>query len=796
MHAARSFASLSLLTALAGACAPPVAPAAGVAAHTPPTPSTAPLAHATSAPLFTEDELGTRLTALTETRNHRLGLVQSPVLIDDGHTALYLAAGPRDPKLALYTYDVAQRTASVLASASTLAGDDSALPEAERKRRERMRVTTRGISSFEVSADGARVLVTFGGKLFVMERAAHTTTPLELPAGVVDAHFSPSGKFIGFVRDNNVWVYSLATRRERAITRGGTDEKSYGLAEFVAQEELDRTRGFWFAPDDSEILVQYTDNAGVEKLITADPATPEAGGEPRFYPRAGKANATIGFFRYDLRENTAKRLALDLDLGHFPYIASVVWPKEGPLTFVALNRAQTELEAWALKPHAIRAARLLHESDPAWLHTNHTTPTFFDHGTKFLWASDAKGSPRLSVREVVDQVDHDALASVERNVLIPYAEYTRSFAFFDTRERFAVLLDHDSSGHTGVVHMAHDQSSSFGFARTYPSVLELRRPENGSAYLSLEVSNAGPPAWHIREAQLNQQSAHALLDLGQLPNQVEAPLVPTNAERITTPTRHYSAVILRPTRVRPGSKLPLIDAIYGGPGVNTVTENLWSYARNQWLADATGAAVVVLDVEGTPGRGRDFERASYKQFGSMPLGKHLEALRDIAYQHADLDPRRFAIVGWSFGGYLAARAALEYPNFFMAAVAGAPPVDWRDYDTCYTERYLGLPGLRVPSDPAVADNDVYSQESLLLLAGKRAASSPLLIFHGTRDDNVYFAQSLKLADALFRANKPFEFVPLKNTTHLLYEPLLTAAVWQKTANFLRNGLAGESHAPE
>jgi dipeptidyl-peptidase-4 len=195
----------------------------------------------------------------------------------------------------------------------------------------------------------------------------------------------------------------------------------------------------------------------------------------------------------------------------------------------------------------------------------------------------------------------------------------------------------------------------------------------------------------------------------------------------------------------------------------------------QWIADH-GVVVVAIDNRGTPRRGRAWSRVIKGNFGRIPLDDQVDALRALAARHPELDLSRVGIYGWSFGGYMAALAALKRPDVFKVAVAGAPVVDWRDYDTHYTERYLGMPDQNQAG---------YDESSLLTYAAK--LERPLLLIHGTTDDNVYFLHSLKLADALFRAGKSFDFLPLTGT-HQVPDAVVRERLWGRLVGFLLAGL--------
>jgi dipeptidyl-peptidase-4 len=216
--------------------------------------------------------------------------------------------------------------------------------------------------------------------------------------------------------------------------------------------------------------------------------------------------------------------------------------------------------------------------------------------------------------------------------------------------------------------------------------------------------------------------------------------------------------------------------------VQTVTRAMRPWLLQQWLADQ-GFIVAAIDNRGTPGRGRDWERAIYQKFGEVPLEDQVDGLRELSKQFPEMDLERVGIVGWSFGGYMSALAVLKRPDVFRAAVAGAPVTDWEDYDTHYTERYLGLP----------KDNpEAYRESSLLPLAGK--LKRPLLLVHGTADDNVYFRHTLRLTDALFREGKEFEVLPLPSLTHMVPDPVVTERLWTRIAGHFSKHLGRPTEA--
>jgi dipeptidyl-peptidase-4 len=244
--------------------------------------------------------------------------------------------------------------------------------------------------------------------------------------------------------------------------------------------------------------------------------------------------------------------------------------------------------------------------------------------------------------------------------------------------------------------------------------------------------------------------------------------------------------LVRPRSYVAGARYPLIDSVYGGPGVTTVSLDPRDQLLEQWMADATGAIVVTIDAQGTPGRGRAWERVLAGKLLDVPLDGHIEVIHALLASHPELDGARVGVYGWSFGGYFSAAAVLRHPEVYRAAVAIAPVVDFRDYDTAYTERYLGLP-----------DANVAAYDAASLLTDARRPPSPssrepaLLVMQGTADDNVYFFHSLKLVDALAKADRHFTFIPFLGQTHQMASPDAYEAVWSNAARALRDALRTE-----
>jgi dipeptidyl-peptidase-4 len=270
--------------------------------------------------------------------------------------------------------------------------------------------------------------------------------------------------------------------------------------------------------------------------------------------------------------------------------------------------------------------------------------------------------------------------------------------------------------------------------------------------------------------------------VGELPSVAEDPpfAVKQEIQKVGKGAVFWTTIV-RPRDFDTTLRYPVIVHVYGGPGHQEVQATMSRRLIDQWLADQ-GFIIVAVDNRGTPGRGRDWERAVYRKFGSVPLEDQVAGLKALGEKFPEMDLSRVGVYGWSFGGYMAAQSVLRRPDIYRAAIAGAPVTDWYDYDTHYTERYMGVPR---------KDDAAYKEGSLL--GDAKDLKRPLLLIHGTADDNVYFRHTLKLADALFRAGKDFDVLPLSGLTHLVPDPVVMQRLYGRFAGFMQKHLGKPTH---
>lgn len=694
-----------------------------------------------------------------------LGRPKIPRLARDGSAVLFLRSPARSFVQSLYEFDCRTGKERVLLAAEQfLAGGEEVLSAEEKAQRERLRLAARGIARFDLSDDGSKILVPLSGNLFVVDRATGKSSEVKSrsPAFPLDPSFSPDGSKLACVRDGEIFVTDLATGSERQITSGAGGPISNGTAEFVAQEEMGRHRGYWWSPDSHSIAFQQTDTSGVETFHIADAVKPESLPQPWPYPRPGGKNAVVKFGIVSADGGQTKGNAvqrIEWDREKYPYLATVKWDENSPLTILVQNRTQTEEVLYAIDGKLGRTHELLRETDAAWINLEQACPLWLKNGVGFLWLTERTGEWSLELR--------NAQGKLARTLTPP------QFGLFG-------LAGVNEESGVAYVTVCDDptQMQIWSVSLDGTGTPQRLTTERGMHLFSVgKYTGAYLHSFSSADGRVKTRVVSSTGEaIGELKSVAEEPPFLPQPEFLTVGPQSFQAVILRPRSFDKSKKYPVIVHVYGGPKAVVVNSAVLAYLFEQWLADQ-GFIVVSVDGRGTPGRGRGWERAIKNNLIDVALQDQVEGVQALGAKFPEMDMSRVGIEGWSFGGYFSAMAAMKRPDIYKASVAGAPVCDFRDYDTHYTERYLGLP----EDNPAG-----YKASSVLTYC--QDLTVPLLIIHGTADDNVYFFHSLKMAEALFRAGKKFEFLPLAGFTHMVPDPEVNVRRHSRVAAFFKEHL--------
>jgi dipeptidyl-peptidase-4 len=669
-----------------------------------------------------------RLAARTQ--RFTLGIPRNLSVSADGSTVWFIRTPDGlTPTGQLWELDVDSGTETLLVDPlDLLAGGVEELSGEERARRERAREGTAGIVSFDVDATGRWATFALSGKAYGVHLGARAIRDLPTVDGVVDPRLDPLGRHVAYAASGALRVVTIASGEDRALAEPESDTVRWGQAEFIAAEEMDRSRGFWWAPDGRSLLVERLDEAPVALWHLADPADPTAPSRPHRYPAAGTANADVSLWHVSL---DGKRTEINWDRQTFEYLARVSWTEHGPPLIQVLSRDQRRSQVLSVEP-ATGATEVLRElSDDAWV----------DLGPAPLFAPGG----RLVMLE-----DHRSDRWYPRGIVAVFADSVVATASADPTEVQVVRFGFDGSTEpltTGAaVHGAVIGGDTTVITRSaLDSVGTTVTAHRGESATPLAVVAAPAPF----------EPRPTFLAAGD---------------------RALRTAVLFPRDHVAGTKLPILMDPYGGPHAQRVLASARAFLEPQWLADQ-GFCVVVADGRGTPGRDAAWERSILHRLADITLEDQIAALEAVAARFPDADTRRVGITGWSYGGYLAALAVLRRPDLFHAAVAGAPVTEWRLYDTCYTERYLG--------DPKVQP-EIYDANSLLPLAPDLAR--PLMLIHGLADDNVVAAHTLQLSSALLAAGRPHTVLPLSGVTHMTPQHVVAENLKNLQVEFLQRHL--------
>jgi dipeptidyl-peptidase 4 len=671
------------------------------------------------------------------------------IALDGSRIAFLRARSGTDRSTGLWVRNTATGAERLVADPGGLLSGEEDLPPQERARRERARQAAAGVVSF--AADEAVRIVAFAlsGRLFVADVGDLADSPpreLVVPGPVLDPRPDPTGTRIGYVADGALRVVGADGAGDRALAVPEAQNVTYGLAEFVAAEEMYRTRGFWWSPDGQQLLVARVDTTPVARWYLSDPANLDRPPVEVAYPRAGTANADVSVV---LARLDGTLTPVGWDSSDAPYLTAAHWSRGGPALLQVTARDQRTMQVLAVADDGA-ARRICEDTDPDWVDVVIGTPAWTPGG-ELVRVVARDGAYRLMIGD-------DPVTPVGLNVA-EVLDVGDDVLFTATGEDPAQRHVY-TSGPGGTVQLTSE-----------PGVHHAAR------HGDVMVTSSRSLGWFGARVRVWRGGEQ----IGEVSSLAETPVLTPEVTFLTAGAHELRCALLLPRGHQRGSvRLPVLCDPYGGPHGKRVLAAGSAYLSPQWLADQ-GFAVIIADGRGTPGRGYAWDRAVAGDLAGPVLDDQVEALMSAAEQCADLDTSRVGIRGWSFGGYLAALAVLRRPDVFHAGIAGAPPTDWRLYDTCYTERYLGLPD----ENPAA-----YEQSSLLADAPK--LTRPLLLIHGLSDDNVAVAHTLRLSSALLAAGRPHSVLPLSGVTHMASQEDVAENLLLLQVDFLRTALGIEA----
>jgi dipeptidyl-peptidase-4 len=669
------------------------------------------------------------------TQRFTLGIPRSfTVSPDEGRVVFIRSRAGDDPLNCLWVLDLPDGGERLVYKPP----EEGDIPPEERARRERTRERAGGVVAYSTDRDVTVAAFSVNGELLVADLLNGGSRELSAQGPVFDPRVDPTGRRVAYVSDGALHVIDI-DGDDSLLVADEDPDVSWGLAEFVAAEEMDRREGFWWSPDGTHIAAARVDEKHVTKWHIFEAVDPDTAPRSVRFPAVGTRNADVSLHVLGLDKSGYE---VTWDREQFEYLVRVVWSEHAPLTLLVQSRDQRRTQVLAVDDGGTTSLVREDRNDP--------------------WIELVPGSPMWTAKgQLVSTVDEDDTRrlAVDGEPVTPIGLQVLRIVHADARILF-VATEEPTEEHVW-------RWTADGLERlTFTSGVHDATGEGEIVVITAASLDAAP-----------RSTVHRGPDLvTTIESRAEEPILESKPILFSAGPRELRAAVLVPSGREPKGPLPVLLDPYGGPGLRRVVRARNAFLESQWFADQ-GFAVLVADGRGTPARGVAWERAIHRDVMGPTLQDQVDALHAAGERFPYLDLTRVAIRGWSFGGQLAAAAVLRHPDVFHAAVVGAPVTDERLYDTHYTERYLGHP-----------DENPEGYRSSSLLEDASNLERPMLIIHGLADDNVFVANSLRLSRALVEAGRPHIFLPLTGATHMANDETIAENLLLLELRFLRDAL--------
>lgn len=691
---------------------------------------------------------------------------QSPVglkISPDGERVTFLKGKEDDyERYDLWEYHIASGKTQMLFDSDDLHLGEEVLSDEEKARRERMRVYGSGIMSYHWSHDGKALIFPLAGDVYYYKLGDKKAQQLlNTPEFETDLKFSPKSNYISYVRDQNLYVMEIQTGIEKAITTKGGGNIKYGMAEFVAQEEMSRMTGYWWAPDERHIAFTKVDETPVEVITRSEIYADSIKTIEQKYPKAGTNNAHVELAISSVTANQIKWV--DLGDNKDIYLARAQWMSNTELSFQVQSRNQQKLTLKTFDLESETVASLLEEHSDTWLNL-HDDLKFLKDKKHFVWASERDGFKHLylykndgSLVKQLTQGDWvvESIKALAEETNILYFQGRKDTPL----ESHLYALNIDNGELKRLTDLGKYHSTTFG---------------NDASIFINSHSDANTPT----QVSLHKASGEQITWLEENKVDKEHPLYSYKKDWIKPSFGTVKAGdgsdlyyrLYKPKKLN--KKHPAIVYLYGGPVAQVVT-NRWGGSRGLLMQHWVNKGYVVFSIDnrGSANRGKAFEDPLYKKMGFVEVEDQItgvEFLRTLDYVDSD----KIGVHGHSYGGYMTLMAMFKASDYFAAGVAGAPVTDWRLYDTHYTERYMG--------DPRT-DDAAYTASSVFPYA--KDLKGDLLIYHGMADDNVLFTHSTMLYKHLQDLAIPFEVMDYPGKKHSIRGKNTRIHMYRTITNF-------------
>lgn len=577
--------------------------------------------------------------------------------------------------------------------------------------------------------------------------------------------FSPDSKKVAYAKNNNIFIKDLTTSQITQVTKDGkTNNIINGTTDWVYEEEFAFVRAFEWSPDSKHMAFLRFDESNVREFsmgVTGNELYPT---EHVFkYPKAGEDNAKVSLHIYNLSNKNAKKVGL----GNYEYIARIKWSNDNAILFATtLNRHQNDLKLHAVNALRTSSSITLHETDKAYIDI-HDNLTFLDDNS-FIWTSERDGFNHI--------YHYDGSGKLINQITKGDWEVTNYYGY--NKEKKAIYYQSVENGsiNRGVYSIGLDGNNKKLLSNS-EGTNTAAFSKNLNYFINTHSSSTTPPEYTLYNAKGNK-----LKDIKNnqtLKDKLKGyKISPKEFSTIRINGYDLNMWMIKPVDFNENKKYPLLMFQYSGPGSQQVA-NRWNGTNDYWhqMLAQQGIIVVCVDGRGTGLKGRDFKKLTYKELGKLEVEDQVAAAKKLGARDY-IDENNIGIWGWSYGGFMSTNCILKGNDVFSTAIAVAPVTSWRFYDTVYTERYM-----QTPQENASG----YDENSPINYADKLEGN--YLLVHGTGDDNVHAQNSMRMINALVKANKQFDLAIYPDRAHGIYKGQNTRLhLYKKMTDFVTKNL--------
>lgn len=634
-----------------------------------------------------------------------------------------------------------------------------------------------GIDSYTFDASEKKILIacnsnqifrhSFTADYFLYDIASKKLTKL-VDFQIQEPTFSPDGTKIAYARENNLYVYDIASKKSTAVTTDGKKNAVInGITDWVYEEEFAFVRAFDWSKDSKKLAYIRFDESQVPEFsmsIFHKDLYPKI--ETFKYPKAGEKNSEVSLHIYDVTANATKKV----NLGNYNdfYIARLQWTNDANvLSAQVLNRHQDNLDILFVDGATAEAKVVLNEKDKAYVDV--TDNLTFLKDNSFIWTSEKDGFNHIYVYDKTGKLKNQVTkGNWEVTSYYGFDEKTKTI-FYQSTENGSIVRDIYRIGLDGKNKLRLTQKTGTNTATFSP---------NFQYFINTFSSASQPTIYTLNEAKSGKE-VKVIEDNKALADKLKAYNLPSKEFFVlkTAKGNELNAWIMKPKDFDPSKKYPVFMYQYSGPGSQQVA-NTWNTSNDYWFSMLTqqGYIVACIDGRGTGFKGADFKKVTQKELGKYEVQDQIDAAKVIG-SYPYVDASRIGIWGWSYGGFMASNCIFQGNDVFKMAIAVAPVTNWRFYDSVYTERYM-----QTPQENASG----YDQNSPINHVEK--LKGKFLLIHGSGDDNVHVQNSMQMMEALIQANKQFDSQIYPDKNHGIYGGATRIQLYNKMTNFIKENL--------